>query len=175
MAKSELILRRLKPEDEETFFAAVRSWDPGDDFIFALGFEPGMTFAEYLEVSARFERGENLPSGYVPASFFGGFVGDELVGRLSLRHQLNDFLFRIGGYIGYGVIPAHRRKGYATAMLAQALPIALELGISKVLVTCDDDNIGSIKTIEACGGVLENKVESAPGEILKRRYWIEPL
>jgi predicted acetyltransferase len=58
-------------------------------------------------------------------------------------------------------------------MLAMALPMAKELGILRVLVTCDDNNLGSIKTIEANGGRLENKVEVGEGKPLKRRYWIE--
>lgn len=169
-----LILRKLGLHDEATFLLASRSWTENPQFVFAFGFEQGMTFAEYLELLSKWEKGQDLPQGYVPATFLGGFVGDEMVGRISLRHELNEFLFRVGGHVGYGVLPAFRRRGYATAMLAQSLPVAAGLGISKVLVTCDDDNFGSIKTIENCGGILENKVETAPGKLpLKRRYWIE--
>jgi predicted acetyltransferase len=39
-------------------------------------------------------------------------------------------------------------------------------------MTCDDDNIGSIKTIEKCGGILENVVSGPDLPKPKRRYWI---
>lgn len=95
------------------------------------------------------------------------------MGRLAIRHSLNDFLLKIGGHIGYGVVPQFRRMGYAKKMLELALPIAKELGVTKVLLTCDDNNLGSIKTIEANGGQLENTVASGDGKPLKRRYWID--
>jgi predicted acetyltransferase len=80
---------------------------------------------------------------------------------------------RIGGHIGYVVVPEFRRQGYATRLLGLALRIADgELGIPRVLVTCADDNIGSIRAIEKNGGILENTVRGLDGRPL-RRYWIE--
>lgn len=51
------------------------------------------------------------------------------------------------------------------------LDVARDRGMERVLVTCDDDNIGSARTIERCGGVLEDKRLSREG-VPKRRYWI---
>jgi predicted acetyltransferase len=48
-----------------------------------------------------------------------------------------------------------------------------QLGIRRILLTCDDDNIGSIRTIEKCGGILENIVTGPHVQTPKRRYWIE--
>ena len=141
-------------------------------FNFAQGFDPRKKFSEYLEFLAAQERGECLPEGYVPMSVFCAFVGDEIVGRLSIRHALNDFLFNIGGHIGYAVVPEFRRKGYATAMLRSSLSYARELGIEKALVTCDDTNVGSFKTIAKCGGEFENLSSAGEGKVPKRRYWI---
>jgi predicted acetyltransferase len=132
-----------------------------------------MPFRRYLELLAEQERGENLPANHVPSTFLFAFAGTRIVGRVSIRHSLNPFFERIGGHIGYVVVPEYRRQGYATAILGQALQIAREkLGLTRVLVTCDDDNLGSIKTIEKNGGVLENIVTGPDGDSPKRRYWI---
>ena len=92
--------------------------------------------------------------------------GRRVVGRLSIRHELNDWLFTTGGHVGYDVRPSERRKGHATAMLAAALPFADALGVDPALVTCDHDNVGSRKVIEANGGV-----PAAP-TAAKLRFWV---
>ena len=85
----------------------------------------------------------------------------------------NDFLLRLGGHIGYAVVPEFRRQGYATAMLRQSVDIARHrFGLTRVLLTCDDDNVGSIRTIEKNGGVLENVIAGPDLLKPKRRYWI---
>ena len=89
-----------------------------------------------------------------------------VIGFLQLRHTLNDYLREAGGHIGYSIRPSCRRRGHATRALGLALDRARVLELDRVLVTCDDDNLASIKTIESCGGVLED-VRSG-----KRRYWI---
>ena len=104
----------------------------------------------------------------MPATFLFAFAGTSIVGRVSIRHALNPYLERFGGHIGYVVVPRYRRQGYATAILRQALQIARQkLGLKRVLVTWDDDNLGSIKTIEKNGGVLEGIVSGPDGSKLK--------
>src|SRR5690606_33152193 len=92
--------------------------------------------------------------------------------RLSIKLCLNTYLHNIGGHIGYGVVPAHRRKGYATEMLRQGLEEAKKRGFRRVLVTCDIDNIGSSRVIEKNGGILENLYASPELRAPKKRYWI---
>jgi predicted acetyltransferase len=134
-----------------------------------------MPFHRYLEVLAEQARGTNLPSAdHVPSTFLFAFVGARIVGRASIRHSLNGFLESVGGHIGYVVVPELRRQGYATAILRLSLQIARDkCGISRILVTCDEDNIGSIRTIEKIGGILENVVSGPDLDKPKRRYWIE--
>jgi predicted acetyltransferase len=167
-----LVLRKLRPLDEKSFFRALMAWDNDSGFRFFLGYRPEMSFLDYLTRLDMNENGIGLSDNIVPDTVLCAFVGDEIVGRLAIRHKLNDFLMKVGGHIGYGVVPQHRRKGYATEMLRQALPITKALGIDRALVTCDDTNVGSIKTIEACGGVLEDKIDQGQGLPAKRRYWI---
>lgn len=92
--------------------------------------------------------------------------GDEYIGRMSIRHELNDWLSEVGGHIGYDVRRSRRGEGHATAMLAGALLIAHDLGVDPALLTCDDDNVASRVVIERNGGVLEDNRGG------KLRYWV---
>ena len=126
-----------------------------------------------IDEEQEFLRAHLATTPEVPNPFLFAFAGPRIVGRVSIRHELNEFLLRIGGHIGYTVVPEFRRQGYATEILRQSLEIVrLRFGLSRVLVTCDDDNLGSIRTIEKNGGVLENLV-SGPDLKPKRRYWID--
>ncbi|WP_127479613.1 GNAT family N-acetyltransferase [Nocardioides pantholopis] len=167
---SGLVLRTLRAEDETE---AVRAHEElaADHFEFLSGWEPGLPWADLLASYAAERRGVDLPPGRVPASFLVAEVDGEIVGRVSIRHELNDWLLRYGGHIGYGVRPAHRRRGYATEILCQSLEVARAVGVEKALLTCDDDNLASAATIERCGGVLEDVVPVEGGKP-KRRYWI---
>jgi len=106
------------------------------------------------------------PEGYVPSTTLWWVSGDEYLGRISIRHRLTPGLLELGGHIGYDVRPSARRRGHATAMLAAALPVAHTLGVDPALVTCDEDNAGSRKVIEANHGVLEDK------RGIKLRFWV---
>ena len=98
---------------------------------------------------------------------------NKLVGMINLRWNLNEWMLRNGGHIGYGIRPTERRKGYNKISLYLCLLKAQELGLDKVLLTASDNNLGSIKTIFALGGVLENKVSDYEDEkVLMGRYWI---
>jgi len=115
--------------------------------------------AEAKETTPRLE-------GWVPATTLWWVEGDEFLARIAIRHRLTSLLLAAGGHIGYDVRPSARRRGHATAMLRAALPVARGLGIESALLTCDVDNVGSRKVIEACGGVLE---EERDGRL---RFWV---
>ena len=157
-----LVLRLPRLDEEDEFLRAHQATSPGvPNFLHY--YEEGMPLTRYLEVLAEQQRGEHLLPGYVASTFLFAFEGTRIVGRVSIRHALNPYLERVGGHIGYTVVPEFRRRGVATEMLRQALAIARdELGLERVLLTCDDDNVGSIRTIEKSGGVFESIVDD-PG------------
>lgn len=108
-----------------------------------------------------------LPEGHVHCDYLWIFDDARMVGFLALRHSLdNEFLRTQGGHIGYSVRPSQRRRGHASRALGLALDRARELGLDRVLVTCDEDNVASARTIESQAGRFESVVGG------KRRYWI---
>lgn len=96
---------------------------------------------------------------------------NRFVGAVNIRHYLNEPLLLNGGHIGDGVRPSERRKGIATEMIALALKECRKLGIDRVLLVCNKDNIGSAKSIIRNGGVLENEI-NVNGKV-QQRYWIQ--
>jgi len=140
---------------------------------FGLRLEPDTTWNSYLQMLADCRAGVNLPERHVPSTFLVADVDGQIVGRVSIRHHLNEFLRVEGGHIGYCVLPGFRRRGYATEILRQALIVARWIGIGRVLVTCDDDNAASIAVIESNGGKLDcvrPGTGATPGH---RLYWID--
>lgn len=117
-----------------------------------------------------------LKAGYVPSYDYFIVDDEKFIGMVSIRIKLTPKLLQYGGNIGYAIHPKYWKMGYGTKGLRLALKKAVEIGLkNKVLITCDDDNIGSYKIIERCGGVLENKVKNKEDneEFLTRRYWIK--
>lgn len=117
-----------------------------------------------------------LPPSYVPSYDYFAVDDDKFIGIIHIRVRLTENLLKYGGHIGYGINPIYWRQGYGTKILKLGLEKAKELiEENNVLITCDDDNIGSYKIIENNGGLLENKVINfdAGEKFLTRRYWIK--
>ena len=117
---------------------------------------------------------ETCPAGWVPADLYLAvrIADNRLVGMIDMRHHIDHpVLGTWGGHIGYSVHPDYRRKGYATRMLAMNLENARKLGIDRVLVTCDVNNLASEKTILNNGGVYEK--DASAGDHMVKRFWIQ--
>jgi predicted acetyltransferase len=165
-----LLLRELQIDDKESALAAHAEFP---DWQFLNFYTEGMDWAEFVEENKRASQGIDLAKGRVRHTFLLAEVDGMLVGRSSIRHELNTYLKNYGGHIGYGVRPEFRGRGYAKEILRQSLGYIRRLGVSEVLVTCFDENVASARVIESCGGELENIVE-LDGKAL-RRYWIRQL
>jgi len=168
----EKVVRLIQPTRDlrGAFLDLAREYEQaGDDrYLDALD-----DFDAYISRLEAIERGEDVPEGRVPSSTFWLVVDGRLVAVSRLRHRLSGELEHEGGHIGYDVRPTERRRGYATRLLRLMLTKALERGITRVLVTCDDDNVPSARVIEGNGGSLDGRVKSlrTGGDV--RRYWID--
>ena len=161
------------PEFFETWRTCVGEF--GEEFrhgsgeSMVAGFGPDRpTFDALLEViRTEADPTAALAHGRVPCDYFWVTHEATMIGFLALRHSIDtEFLRTRGGHIGYSIRPAYRRQGHGSRALGLALPRARALGLDKVLLTCDEQNVGSARTIESQGGVFENVIDG------KRRYWI---
>jgi predicted acetyltransferase len=172
-----LVLRLPGLRDEGACVAAQREFEseagsPDTAFPFLLFWTPDIVWSDYLRLLDTLRRRSTVPDGLVHSSFLLAEVDGELVGRISIRFELNEHLAAEGGHIGYGVRPAFRRHGYAAEILCQGLALARAEGVERVLVVCDDSNVASAAVIERCGGVLESVVTPGDGDPPFRRYFI---
>lgn len=169
--EAQVVLRPLRVADEQEALRAHEELQ-ADGFEFLTDHRAGEPWAEYVRRLECERLGIDLPDGRVAGTFLVTEAAAALVGRVGVRHELNDFLASHGGHIGYAVRPAYRRRGYATAMLRQALAVAAAVGVRDALVTCDVDNVGSARVIERCGGRFDGLAPACERSPSKRRYWI---
>lgn len=155
-----LILRPLRLEDEPTVSAAQEQLD-ADGFNFLIERDRRPTRCCSSSLTRTRSR--------LRATFLVAEVDGEMIGRLSIRHELCERLERGGGHVGFGVLPTHRRRGCATQVRRRSLAILAAEGLAIVLVTCDEDNMASANTIERCGGELVDCVE-VDGALLRRYH-----
>jgi predicted acetyltransferase len=168
-----IILRPLTKDDEVAFMDGLKLFSDMDGQWYSFIWELGLKFETHLETLDDHFHGRNLSEGFVPDSMLYAFLDGKIVGRSSIRHELNDHLRKIGGHIGYAVATPYRNKGIATEILKQSLSYCKDvLKLDRVLVTCDEENIGSIKTILKNGGIFEDKILAKKGTVYTNRYWI---
>lgn len=133
---------------------------------------------EYEDISAwialqnKLQEGKDIPEGLVSSDEY-LYVREsdhKVTGMLNIRHNLNEYLSLYGGHIGYSVLPSERRRGIATRMLKDALPLCRNLGMDKILITCHKGNEGSRKVILHNGGFYEGDIVYQ--NVIIERYWI---
>jgi predicted acetyltransferase len=169
---SALVLRPLALSDEADVTAAVAEFAAeGGDWSYR--YRGDLPWPDYVALVHGWEHGIDLPEDFVAHAELVAEVDGQIVGRSSIRWELDDFLRTLGGHIGYAVRPAHRRQGHATEILRQSVDLLRARGVTRILVTCDDDNLASARVIEANGGVLEGVVPHWDSDQPpRRRYWI---
>lgn len=170
-----LTLTTLRPDMRNSLIEYAADFTAAGEERYA-HITPEMTWEEYAALLHQQEadsQGEGLLPGRVPQTvYFLVREGGMILASARLRHTLTSLLEQEGGHIGYDVRPSQRGKGYATLLLGLMLEEARHLGLTRVLITADDDNLASIRVIEKNGGILEDKVIAEESDKPVRRYWI---
>ncbi|MHC0039124.1 GNAT family N-acetyltransferase [Pseudoneobacillus sp. C159] len=174
LVEAELRLSKPTKELREEYLSFYNDWkESGETMVpWVITMDP-TDFDALLQFFRDNESGENIPEGWVKDSTY-WLVNEsnKVLGAVNIRHSLTQRLLERGGHVGYGIRPTERQKGYATKLLSLSLEVVRELGIKKVLVTCDATNIGSLKTILNNGGVPDEDFIEEDGNVVKR-FWIE--
>lgn len=167
-------LLRFDEIDELDYLIYIKEWeDSGEKIVPMASARAEISFDDFLKRMRERETDKVREKGLVPATLY--FLVDEknkICGALDIRHELNEYLEKFGGHIGYGIAPSERKKGYGKIQLKLALEKVKKIGLKKILITCDDNNIGSAKTIEACGGIYNDTLADAEANRIKR-YFVE--
>lgn len=169
-------MRLVSPsiEMEAAFVIAAEDYRlAGERYLCRERNRPDFEFARYIQSLQDQSLGIGLAPGKVPQTTF-WLLDDEgnLLGCSRLRHWLTPELEQTAGHIGYDVPPMHRRQGFGTKLLALTLQKAEALGLSEVLLVCDEDNEGSERIIRSNGGRFDNAAYSADDGKIVHRYWI---
>jgi predicted acetyltransferase len=129
---------------------------------------PRTAFASYIAELVDKRNPQYLQPNRVPSHTYWFYTDQhEPAGFVKIRFELDDFLRREGGHIGYGMSHKHRHKGYGKKLLQLALQECHKHGVNEVLLICDKTNISSIRVIEANEGVLEKEEEG------NLHYWVK--
>jgi len=174
--EGEEVLGLVDPDEKyrEEFVAAEREFaEAGGERIFDRYQTLISDFAAYVQHLLADQGQPPTHPGRVPASVLWLVDDGAYLGRVNLRHRLNQKLRRLGGHIGYEIRPSRRGRGYGNLALSLALERARGLNLRRVLLVCADDNDASRRIIEANGGVLEGVFRVRERSELLRRYWID--
>lgn len=173
MNQTALTFAELGPEHEAALADYVAEFErEGENRIHGYFAKPEWTHAETIDRLQAWSNGEML-SGFVPNSSRFMIFNGRIIGNYNVRHELSPELEQCGGHCGYSVRPTERCKGYGTLILQDAKRFARFLGLTRLLVTCGVENVGSARVIERNGGTLQDIVcNDAPTANFKR-YWIE--
>ena len=138
------------------------------------GWDPA-SFQDYIQRLDNISRGVDVDPGRSAETTYWLIEDDKcIVGVCRIRKRLTADLLQEGGNIGYEVPPSKRRRGCGTELLRLSLAKANELGLTRVLVTCDKANEPSRKIIERNGGTLDSEgISEETGQAILR-FWIGP-
>lgn len=153
-------------EHREMYNTLIQGWSGAEGTLSPGRLFSGNNFDEFLEI-IQWDLDKNTQ--WVNSHIYFLVYTENILGAIQIRHHINHpNLVEDWWHIWYGIAPKYRKKWYATQMLQLWLEKSKELWLTKVLVTCDLDNIWSSKVILKNGWIFERETKG-----WKKRYWID--
>lgn len=139
------------------------------------GLEKIENYESWLETVELGKRKENLPEGKVPTFVYFAVrkIDNKIIGIVSIRPNLNEFLTKYAGHIGFIVSPKERQKGYGKIITKLAIEKCKEFGTNEIIITCKKTNIISAKCILSCGGELIEEIPWFDNIQIQQRYIVK--
>lgn len=135
----------------------------------------GLTYEKNLKKwRAKINRLENKPAKNesLTKQFLVIDRNRNLVGIIDLRDSLTSYLELEGGHIGYSIKKSSRGLGYGGLALQEVLSYCQrKTTLSKVLLTCEEQNLISKKIILKNNGEFSKKITL--NKRIIEHYWIE--
>lgn len=94
------------------------------------------------------EKGLNLPEGFIPHITYWIIENEQYIGSVDIRLGISEKLYEYGGICGLAIIPEKRGKVNGLKAAKLAFEKIKELNISPIILTCEEDNEPSKRTIE---------------------------
>ncbi len=118
-------------------------------FMFFYDFDIISDGAIRLKISQKYKGDDEL----LPFYYYDIFVGDTAVGKISIRIGSNYHSY-YNGNIGYEIDKEYRGNNYSYKACKLVLQVAKVHGMNELILTCDESNVASYKTIEKLGAEL---------------------
>ena len=167
-----LDIRQLGPDDKAAFLTGLDFWAGESPDWHTFSWSEGMTHKAHLQKLSDEFHGRHIADDKVPHTMLYGFLDGVIVGRCSVRHELNDHLRTFGGHLGYGVAPPFRKQGFGRQLFKAGREHLKSLGVDRAFMTCASNNVASQKMIEEAGGIFQNETIDPTDHLLTRSYWV---
>lgn len=119
------------------------------EFEFFTNFDTMSDDEIVLRISQKHQGDDEL----LPFYYYDIFIDDTAVGKISVRIG-NNYHSYYNGNIGYEIDKEYRGNNYAYKACKLVLQVAKAHSMNDLILTCDESNISSYKTIEKLGANL---------------------
>lgn len=137
-------------------------------------FKPFVTKENFFSFLKEVEnKKSSIGNNGIKEIFYFAIEDDKIVGHASIRlnPEIDSDTYKFSGHIMYGVIPSKRKLGYGSKICKLLIEKMVAMGYEEIIITCNNDNIGSKKIIANNGGKFIESVKY--DDIIIDRYRIK--